>query len=125
VVESEEYCRRCGSVIYDFSKKKSASDGLDYCIKCAEHLDTRHLIANTCSACARSFGKGEVKFVMPSKIYSTSPMPLEKRLMCVGCYRHFAVRNRVRARINGIRQFRLGFRRSFARGIPSVARIRN
>ncbi len=96
MLESSECCKRCGSAVYGFSKKRSASDGFYYCIRCAEYLDKKYLIENTCSVCARTFIKGEVKFVMPSRIYSASPLPLAKRLICTNCYRRFATRNRTR-----------------------------
>ncbi len=122
LVDSSDSCRRCGSAVYGFSKKMAASDGLYYCIKCAEHLDKKYLIENTCSFCAKTFIKGEVKFVAPSKVYSASPLPLEKRLVCVNCYRRFATRSRIRAISPW--KLRLNFRRSATRGLSGVfARI--
>jgi protein-arginine kinase activator protein McsA len=124
VLEGSESCKRCGSVIYGFSKKRSASDGLYYCIKCAEYLDKKYLIENTCSVCARTFSRGEIKFVMPSKIYSMSPLPLAKRLVCVNCYKRFAIKNKMR--VASIWRLRLGFRRGVVRNLSeSVARVRN
>ena len=124
MLEGSECCKRCGSVIYGFSKKRSASDGLYYCIKCAEYLDKKYLIENTCSVCARTFSKGEVKFVMPSRIYSTSPLPLAKRLVCVNCYKRFA--SKIRTRTANTGRFRFYFRHSVLRSFPeSIARIRN
>lgn len=124
VVENSDYCRRCGSAVYGFSKKMSASDGCYYCTRCAEHLDKKYLIENTCSVCARSFSKSDVKFVMPSIVYSTSPLPLAKRLVCTNCYRRFATKNKIKT--NSASQWRLGFRHNMTRNFAqSIARIRN
>jgi hypothetical protein len=123
MIESE-YCRRCGSAVYGFSKKMSASDGNYYCIKCAEYLDKKYLLENTCSVCARTLSNAEVKFVMPSRAYSPSPLPLEKRLVCVGCYKRFATK--CRTTMGSIRRMRLSFSRSVARNLSgNVVRIRN
>ena len=123
MLDSAEYCRRCGSILYDFSKKRSASDGYCYCIKCAEYLDKKYLIDNTCSVCARTLGKADVKFVMPSRLYSTEQLPLEKRLVCVSCYKRIAFRSIVKSRV---RSLHLGFRHSIASNFSrNVARIRN
>jgi hypothetical protein len=119
VTNANELCRRCGNEVYGFSKKMSASDGLYYCIKCAESIDKKHLIENTCSFCARTFIKGEVKFVAPSKTYGTSHMPLEKRLVCVGCYKRFATKSR--ARITNLLKSRLSLRHNFVASRLSVS----
>ena len=124
VVDNSEYCKRCGSAVYGFSKKRSASDGADYCIKCAEYLDKKYLIENTCSVCARTFSRGEVKFVMPSSVYNASQLPLSKRLICVSCYKHFATKNRTRTA--GILQLHHRFRHGAIRSLSeSIARIRS
>jgi hypothetical protein len=85
-----EHCERCGSLVYPFSKETSVSDGSSYCVKCAEELDRGYLAKNTCSMCTRLLDRGEVKFVMPSRMYSSyffDRLPITHRLMCVKCYR--------------------------------------
>ncbi len=125
MMDGSERCMRCGATMYGFSRKVAESDGLCYCTKCAELLDKRYLIENTCSVCARHLGKSEAKFVMPSSIYSASLLPVTRRLICVSCYRRFAIKSRARP-IRSIRQLRQGFRRVLlARSIsPSAAPVR-
>ncbi len=85
----EEYCPRCGTRIYAFSKKKAASDGKTYCIKCAEEIDRKYLQEYTCSVCKRVLEKSEVKFVLPSSSFGLIEMPLHKRLLCADCYAEY------------------------------------
>jgi hypothetical protein len=97
-LESEN-CGRCGGIVYPFSKKESASDSAYYCVKCAEELDREYLKKNVCSLCTELIPKGDVKFVMPSRIYSSyffDRLPLENRLMCLDCYRKVEKMNIIR-----------------------------
>jgi ribosomal protein L37E len=87
-----EVCPRCGRQIYAFSKKKAASDGIEYCIKCAEEVDRDYLQAYACSMCKRLIGKQEIKFVLPSSAYGSANMPMEKRLLCTTCYNRYSKR---------------------------------
>jgi len=85
-----EHCDRCGTVVYPFSKGAAASDDSNYCVKCSEEIDRTYLSRNVCSVCTALLGKNEIKFVMPSRMYSNyffDRMPIENRLMCLNCYR--------------------------------------
>jgi len=82
----EDNCGRCGSVIYPFSTRMAISDRQKYCIKCAEELDARYILKNSCSMCGRLMGKREVKFVLPSMAYGEVAMPLQERMACTPCY---------------------------------------
>ncbi len=113
-----EHCCRCGSIIYTFSRGTAASDGTNYCIKCAEEIDRKYLSRNICSVCTKLLGKDEVKFVMPSRLYSSyffDKIPIEYRLMCVKCYRKAEKLNMVRRPLVKIGQIRLRLRRAIAR----------
>ena len=104
-----ENCGRCGSLVYPFSTEKSASDGSSYCVKCAEEIDRQYLARNTCSMCTRLLEREEVKFVMPSRLYSNyffDRLPIEYRLMCVKCYRRADRLNYIRQPLAKIWQIR-------------------
>jgi len=94
-----ERCNRCGSLVYPFSKETSVSEGSSYCVKCAEEIDRSYLAKNTCSVCTRLLERGDVKFVMPSRLFSSyffDRLPVEHRLMCVKCYRKASRLNIIR-----------------------------
>ena len=112
VRELMERCGRCGSVVYGFSKKRAASDGNIYCVKCAETADRHYLIKNTCSVCSVLLSKDDLKIVMPSKLYSAEPLPLGKRLVCANCYKRFARRSRMK-RIVNMKYLRENIKRNF------------
>lgn len=83
------HCKSCGNVVYEFSKKTATSDGSSYCVKCAEQLDSQYLKRNICSVCVKLLDREEIKFVMPSRMYSGyffDRLPMENRLMCASCY---------------------------------------
>lgn len=116
--DETEHCRRCGSIIYTFSKGVAASDGSDYCIKCAEEADRKYLSRNVCSVCTKLLDKEEVKFVMPSRMYSDyffDRVPIEYRLMCVKCYRKAEKLDMVRKPLVKIRQIRLKLKGAMAK----------
>lgn len=103
--DESEYCRRCGTAVYGFSKKLAASDNSYYCVRCAEELDKRYMVRNICSVCNRLLKKQELKFVMPSRMYSSNSIPIGHRLLCGACYKRVARRTRIRsfASINQLR----------------------
>lgn len=103
-------CGRCGSVIYPFSSGIAESDSLSYCVRCSEEIDRYYLSKNICSLCTRLINKREVKFVLPSRIYSSyffDRLPIEHRLMCIGCYRKVEKLNIIRQPLIKIGQIRL------------------
>lgn len=121
-----EHCDRCGSAVYPFSRGTAACDNFSYCIKCAEELDSNYLSRNVCSLCTRLLGNDEIKFVMPSRLYSNyffDKLPIEHRLMCVGCYRKVERLNIIRRPLIKIAQIRLKLGRSITR--RSIIRIRS
>ncbi len=110
---SREYCRKCGTETYPFSKKYSVSASEYFCIRCAERADSEYIIRNSCSVCNKLLGKNEVKVVMPSKVYSIGPVPLLDRLICTQCYRRVASRNTDRRSfVQKVQSVRAGIRRS-------------
>ncbi|MDE1870839.1 MAG: hypothetical protein KGI06_01205 [Candidatus Micrarchaeota archaeon] len=124
-METAEHCKRCGTVVYAFSKNAAVSDNSSYCIKCAEELDSSYLARNTCSVCTRLLAKDEVKFVMPSRLYSAyffDRLPMEHRLMCVTCYRKADRLNILKRPLVKIEQVRTRLRRTLAR--KSALRIK-
>ena len=123
-----EHCDRCGSVVYPFSRGTAACDSFSYCIKCAEELDSDYLSKNICSICTRLLGNDEIKFVMPSRLYSNyffDKLPLEHRLMCVHCYRRVEKLNIIRQPLIKIGQIRLRLKKGIARRSIVRARSRN
>lgn len=115
-----EHCANCGATVYQFSKKISASDGSSYCIRCAEELDRQYLSMNVCSVCTRLLDKREVKFVMPSRLYSFyffARLPMESRLMCVDCYRKANKLDLIRKPLMKINIIRSKLRKSFSKEI--------
>ncbi|MGC8669949.1 MAG: hypothetical protein ACP5TL_02230 [Candidatus Micrarchaeia archaeon] len=89
IEQDAEFCQKCGRRVYSFSKRRAASDGREYCIKCAEEVDRQYLEDYTCSVCKRLIGKSEIKFVLPSSAYNSTDMPMHKRLLCVSCYQRY------------------------------------
>jgi len=76
--------------MHPFSKSMSVSDNSFYCVKCSEELDHEYLTRNYCSLCTRLLDRSEIKFVMPSRLYSSyffDKLPVSTRLMCTGCYK--------------------------------------
>lgn len=120
-----EHCNRCGSLVYPFSKEVAVSDGSSYCVKCAEETDRHYLAKNTCSVCTRLLDRNDVKFIMPSRIYSSDffdRLPITHRLMCVQCYRKASRLNIIRHPLVKIDQIRFRLGKTFAR--RSVVKIR-
>ena len=120
-----EHCNKCGSIVYPFSKETAVSEGSSYCVKCAEEIDRYYLAKNTCSVCTRLLERGDVKFVMPSRLFSSyffDRLPIEHRLMCVGCYRRASRLNIMRLPLVKIGQIRAKLGRAIAR--RPVAKIR-
>ncbi len=110
---SKEYCRKCGTEVYPFSKKYSLSASEYFCVKCAEKTDSEYIIRNSCSVCNKLLGKNDVKVVMPSRIYSVGPVPLMDRLICTQCYKRVATKNMDRRSfVQKMQQVRSGFRKS-------------
>ena len=95
-VNENERCTKCGSALYNFSKKMALSDGRIYCVKCAEKADRQYLASNSCSICGRFMEKREVKFVLPSKRFGESGMPITERLSCESCYKNIISKSRVK-----------------------------
>jgi hypothetical protein len=121
-----EHCKKCGSVVYAFSKDVAVSDGSVYCIRCAEEIDRYYLARNVCSVCTRLLDKNEVKFVMPSRLYSSyffDKLPIEHRLMCAHCYRKVSKLNIIREPLIKIYHIRLRLRRALAK--RAVIKSRN
>ncbi len=121
-----ECCNRCGSLVYAFSREMAVSDSFFYCIKCAEEIDRYYLAKNVCSVCTRLLNKDEIKFVMPSRLYSSyffDRLSIEHRLMCVNCYRKVERLNIIRQPLIKIGQIRLRLRKALAR--KSMVRIRS
>lgn len=105
-----ENCQNCGSIVYAFSKKTATSDGSTYCIKCAEELDSQYMKKNVCSVCTRLLDKQEIKFVLPSRMFSSyffDKLPLENRLLCLQCYGRAEKLNLVRKPLIKIGQIRV------------------
>lgn len=90
--EAREYCRKCGSEMYPFSRKYSVSSGEYFCVKCAEKTDSEYLAKHSCSVCKRLLAKDEVKLVMPSKVYGSEQLALMDRLVCTACYKQIGNR---------------------------------
>lgn len=117
-METTGHCNRCGSVIYPFSKNIAVSDNSYYCVKCADELDRNYLVRNVCSICTKLLDKNEIKFVMPSRLYSSyffDKLPIENRLMCAQCYRKVDKLNVIRSPLIKIDQIRLRLRRTLTR----------
>ena len=93
---TEDRCGRCGSVIYPFSARIAMSDSQKYCVKCAEELDARYILKNSCSMCGRLMGRREVKFVLPSRAFGEASLPLQERLACSPCYSKSLRKTRIR-----------------------------
>ena len=112
-----EKCPRCGTSVYGFSKKYSVSVGDYYCIKCAEALDRDYLARTTCAMCGTALTKDDVKFVMSSKFFSASGMPLADRLICPSCHSDVVPKVRDYGRRNNSRlnAIRLAIRKGMAR----------
>jgi len=111
-------CGRCGSVIYPFSRGIAESDSLSYCVRCSEEIDRYYLSKNICSLCTRLINKSEVKFVLPSRIYSSyffDRLPIEHRLMCTGCYKRVDKLGIIRRPLIKIGQIRIKVGRSIAK----------
>lgn len=87
---SREYCSRCGMEVFPFSKKYSVSSGAFFCVKCAEQVDREYLVKHSCSVCKRLLKSGDVKLVLPSKLYGDGRLPLADRLICTQCYKSVA-----------------------------------
>lgn len=125
-----EQCGNCGVKVYEFSMKEAASDNSLYCIRCAEELDMQYLARNVCSVCTKLMEKQELKFVMPSRMYSNyffDKLPIETRLMCANCYRKAESLNLIRRPLIKINQIRLKLKRSIAKRIiqRNVLKARN
>ena len=108
--DATENCNRCESVVYNFSKNVAISNNSSYCVKCAEELDMNYLAKNVCSVCTNLLNKDEIKFVMPSRLYSDyffDRLPLENRLMCVTCYRKASRLNIIRQPLTKIAHIRV------------------
>jgi hypothetical protein len=113
-----EHCKNCGSIVYAFSKKTATSDGSSYCIKCAEELDSQYIKKNVCSVCTKLLEKQEIKFVLPSRMFSSyffDKLPLETRLMCASCYSKAEKLNLVRRPLIKIGQIRTRLMRRLER----------
>lgn len=128
--DSTEHCDRCGSVVYHFSREVAISDNSSYCIKCAEEVDRNYLARNICSVCTKLLNKDEVKFVMPSRLYSDyffDRLPLENRLMCVTCYRKASKLNIIRRPLTKIDQIRVRLAKKLVKRsvVRSATPIRN
>lgn len=114
-LSKEDRCIRCDSVVYPFSIRRAQSDQQEYCIRCAEELDAKYILKNSCSVCGRLMHKRETKFVLPSNAFGKVGMPLQNRLACVPCNkklqkkvrisiipdRSSIFRDRLRKQING------------------------
>ena len=51
------------------------------------------LARSICSVCAQPIAKGDVRFLMPSRLYSNyilDRLPIENRLACLRCYKEIA-----------------------------------
>lgn len=123
-----EHCNRCGSLVYPFSREVAVSDGSSYCVKCAEEMDRHYLSKNTCSVCTRLLDRNDVKFIMPSRIYSSNffdRLPVTQRLMCVQCYRRASRLSIIRQPLVKIDQIRLRLGKTFARRAVVRVRYRN
>ena len=93
---AREYCRKCGAEVFSFSTKRAESDGLSYCVKCAERADSKYIAENTCSVCTRLLSKGEARFLLASRLYSEERLPMAERMVCSGCYSKVATSTRSR-----------------------------
>ncbi len=85
------YCGRCGALV-DVSIKDGAADcNQVYCINCIGELKEELLERNVCSLCRYRIDKQDIKFVMPSRLYSNyffDRLPVENRLMCAECHKN-------------------------------------
>ena len=101
-------------MVYPFSSREAMSDHQRYCIRCAEELDARYILKNSCSLCGRLLSKREVKFVLPSMAYGESSMPLQDRLACNPCYKRTLRRSRVRLMRTSTQRARSDMRKQIA-----------
>ena len=106
----KESCSRCGAGLYDLRGMRADVDGSYYCASCAEELGKHHLAENVCFSCNKAMRSSDVKFVLPSKVLASRPLPMRERLMCGGCYRRFAVRSKSRVRNLAAARARAGLR---------------
>jgi protein-arginine kinase activator protein McsA len=114
--EGVERCGRCGVQVFSFSMKRAESDQMAYCTKCAERVDSEYMAKNLCSVCTRLLSKGEVRFLLPSMLYSDERLEISKRLVCSGCYRKLSTSVRSRMQFaSRARQIRESLRRSIVR----------
>ncbi|MGI0100314.1 MAG: hypothetical protein ACREBH_01135 [Candidatus Micrarchaeaceae archaeon] len=123
-----EHCGRCGAALYGFSSSVAASNGFSYCTGCAAEIDMLFLESNTCSVCAKLLGQDEIKFVMPSRLYSRyffDRLPVSMRLMCIGCYRKASRLNILRRPLTKISQIRLRLGKTVSNKMPIKARNRS
>ncbi len=91
----EEHCIRCYAVIYPFSSRIAQSDQQKYCVRCAEELDAKYILKNSCSVCGKLMSKKDVKYVLPSTAFGRMGMPLQNRLACVPCYKKLQKKVRI------------------------------
>ena len=91
-----EYCRKCGTTVYPFSKKYSESASDFFCVKCAERTDREYLAKHTCAICTKRLGNDELKFVLPASRFADPKMSVFERVSCLSCHRKLASRSRDR-----------------------------
>ncbi len=79
-----------GEGIYGFSRKKAASDGVEYFNDEAEERDLKYIVENSCMRCDRLLSKREVRVVPPQYLQSKDKYVMQnivaRRVMCVPCY---------------------------------------
>ena len=113
-------CGRCGTDVYQFSRKMAQSDGRYYCVKCAEAVDKGYITRNSCSVCGRLMGRRELKVVLPSMAYGEGQLPMADRLSCAECYKGLLTRTRVSRKVRPVaRHIRESIRRGIAKSLMS------
>ncbi len=75
--------------------------------------------SQSCSICSKKMDRSEVKFVMPSSAYNSTDIPIEKRMVCIGCYSNIAIKMKIgsthkASRLHNIQSIKRNFMRSAA-----------
>lgn len=75
--------------------------------------------SQSCSICSKKMDRNEVKFVMPSSAYNSTNIPIEKRMVCIGCYSNMAIKMKARSvhrasRLHHIQSIKRNFIKSTA-----------
>ena len=106
--QERRYCGRCSSELQAYTGKRSIADGLYYCDRCSQRIEQENLAKTTCAVCKKQLARQQPKMVMPSAMYSSEPIMMTQRLLCMDCYKRVTYKKSTRSR-TAARQ-RMGFR---------------